>query len=238
MITSCSTLRARQLYHAAGSLPSFGPKSFPRPVLVRSGFSIRLSHSATPEATTAFLASHPSLPTATLSKRGLMLSKLGFGAYRVSGSQLSHTAALVKAIQSGVNVIDTSSHFGHGKRKYRANQSIIQCPRRARTNTKHGTLVPLIGASETFIGNTLEDLFKQDKVKREVKEESMRLLGSGWGFSRIPGSKMSVLNELHHLKSAHLHFILFSKRRNWWWFPRPDSSFQPRHGSRTRPCPM
>lgn len=115
MITSCSTLRARQLYHAAESLSSFGTKSFLRPALVRSGFSIRLSHSATPEATTEFLASHPSLPTATLSKRGLKLSKLGFGAYRVNGSQPSHAAALAKAIQSGVNVIDTSSHFGHGK---------------------------------------------------------------------------------------------------------------------------
>ncbi|KAG0042595.1 hypothetical protein BGZ83_000286 [Gryganskiella cystojenkinii] len=103
------------------------------------GWCLRFIHagSATPEATSAFLARHPSLPTATLAKRGLVLSKLGFGAYRVNGSQPAHGAALVKAIQSGVNVIDTSSHFGHG-------------------------------ASETFIGNTLEEMFKQDKIKREA----------------------------------------------------------------------
>ncbi|KAF8925003.1 hypothetical protein BGZ58_001229 [Dissophora ornata] len=94
------------------------------------------NNSATPDATAAFLAKHPALPTATIPKRGLVLSKLGFGAYRVNYSQPAHRAALVKAIQAGVNVIDTSSHFGHG-------------------------------ASETFVGNTLQDLFKQDKIKRE-----------------------------------------------------------------------
>ncbi|KAF9185808.1 hypothetical protein BGZ49_004243 [Haplosporangium sp. Z 27] len=92
--------------------------------------------SATPDATAEFLAKHPALPTATIPKRGLVLSKLGFGAYRVNDSQPAHRAALLKAIQAGVNVIDTSSHFGHG-------------------------------ASETFIGITLEDLFKQNQIKRE-----------------------------------------------------------------------
>ncbi|KAG0304726.1 hypothetical protein BGZ98_005103 [Dissophora globulifera] len=92
--------------------------------------------SATPDATAAFLAKHPTLPVATLPKRGLALSKVGFGAYRVNDSQPAHHAALVKAIQAGVNVIDTSTHFGHG-------------------------------ASETFVGKTLQELFQQDKVKRE-----------------------------------------------------------------------
>ncbi|KAG0004572.1 hypothetical protein BGZ79_008823 [Entomortierella chlamydospora] len=95
-----------------------------------------LNSSATPKATAEFLSKHPALPTATIPKRGLVLSKLGFGAYRTNESQPAHRAALLKAIQAGVNVIDTSSHFGHG-------------------------------ASETFIGNTLEELFKQNKIKRE-----------------------------------------------------------------------
>lgn len=69
---------------------------------------------ATSDATAAFMSKHPALPTATLPKRGLVLSKLGFGAYRVNSSQSAHRAALVKAVQAGVNVIDTSSHFGHG----------------------------------------------------------------------------------------------------------------------------
>ncbi|KAF9195248.1 hypothetical protein BGZ50_004886 [Haplosporangium sp. Z 11] len=79
---------------------------------------------------------HPALPTATLPKRGLVLSKLGFGAYRTNSAQSQHRDALVKAIQAGVNVIDTSTHFGHG-------------------------------ASETFIGDVLADMFAQDIIKRE-----------------------------------------------------------------------
>ncbi|KAF9942097.1 hypothetical protein BGZ67_003107 [Mortierella alpina] len=107
---------------------------------------IRLIHSAgagagaaaTPQSTAAFLAKHPALPTAILPKRGLTLSKLGFGAYRVNRSQPAHRAALIQAIQAGVNVIDTSSHFGHGD-------------------------------SESFIGTTLADLFKQGTLRREVR---------------------------------------------------------------------
>ncbi|KAF9898342.1 hypothetical protein BX616_004159 [Lobosporangium transversale] len=98
--------------------------------------SFTSSSSATPDATTAFLAKHPALPTATIPKRGLTLSKLGFGAYRVNDTQPAHRAALVKAIHAGVNVIDTSSHFGYG-------------------------------ASETFVGSTLQELFKEGTIKRE-----------------------------------------------------------------------
>ncbi|KAF9908314.1 hypothetical protein EC991_009958 [Linnemannia zychae] len=99
--------------------------------------TIRSVHgAATADATASFLSKHPALPTMTLPKRGLVLSKLGFGAYRVNSSQSAHRAALVKAVQAGVNVIDTSSHFGHG-------------------------------ASEKFIGETLDGLFKQDVIKRE-----------------------------------------------------------------------
>ncbi|KAI7817082.1 NADP-dependent oxidoreductase domain-containing protein [Gamsiella multidivaricata] len=95
-----------------------------------------LNTAATPESTAAFVAKHPALPSTTIPKRGLVLSKLGFGAYRVNETQPAHRAALLKAIQAGVNVIDTSSHFGHG-------------------------------ASEKFVGSTLQELFKEDKVKRE-----------------------------------------------------------------------
>ncbi|KAF9435287.1 hypothetical protein BGZ76_006564 [Entomortierella beljakovae] len=74
-----------------------------------------LSNCATPKATADFLTKHPSLPTSIIPKRDLTVSKLGFGSYRINDTQPAHRAALLKAIQSGVNVIDTSSHFGHGE---------------------------------------------------------------------------------------------------------------------------
>lgn len=107
--------------------------------LIHSTLAAAAEAAATPKSTAAFLAKHPALPTAVLPKRGLVLSKLGFGAYRVNNSQPAHRAALIQAIQAGVNVIDTSSHFGHGD-------------------------------SESFIGNTLADLFKEGTLQREVRE--------------------------------------------------------------------
>ncbi|KAI9219019.1 NADP-dependent oxidoreductase domain-containing protein [Blastocladiella britannica] len=47
-------------------------------------------------------------------KTGKAISRLGFGAYRVSPENASQLAALRLAVQRGVNVIDTSAHFGDG----------------------------------------------------------------------------------------------------------------------------
>ncbi|KAG0248790.1 hypothetical protein DFQ27_000629 [Actinomortierella ambigua] len=92
--------------------------------------------SATAEGTAAFLARHADLPRSTLAKRDWTLSKLGFGAYRVHSQAPEHREALLQALNSGVNVIDTSSHFGYG-------------------------------ASETFIGETLQEVFKRGEMRRD-----------------------------------------------------------------------
>ncbi|KAF9969794.1 hypothetical protein BGZ73_007684 [Actinomortierella ambigua] len=92
--------------------------------------------SATAEGTAAFLARHADLPRSMLTKRDWTLSKLGFGAYRVNSQTPEHQEALLQALRSGINVIDTSSHFGYG-------------------------------ASETFIGDTLQEVFRQGDVSRD-----------------------------------------------------------------------
>ncbi|KAF9425091.1 hypothetical protein BGZ94_007853 [Podila epigama] len=76
--------------------------------------SFMSQHAATAKDTAAFAARAPAMPTSTLHKRGLTLSKLGFGAYRTNHSQDAHRLALEQAVASGVNVIDTSGHFGYG----------------------------------------------------------------------------------------------------------------------------
>ncbi|KAI9233410.1 MAG: NADP-dependent oxidoreductase domain-containing protein [Podila humilis] len=73
-----------------------------------------LAHAATAQDTASFAAKTPAMPTSTMPKRGITLSKLGFGAYRVNDTQDAHRRALKKAVASGVNVIDTSAHFGYG----------------------------------------------------------------------------------------------------------------------------
>ncbi|KAH9250412.1 hypothetical protein BASA81_011820 [Batrachochytrium salamandrivorans] len=51
---------------------------------------------------------------AVSAKTGLALSAIGFGGYRVRPEFPSHKDALLSAFRSGVNVVDTSSHFGGG----------------------------------------------------------------------------------------------------------------------------
>ncbi len=46
---------------------------------------------------------------------GLTASKLGFGCYRVDGNDPEHGAALAKALQDGVNLIDTSTNYMDGE---------------------------------------------------------------------------------------------------------------------------
>jgi uncharacterized protein len=46
---------------------------------------------------------------------GMTVSKLGFGCYRVDGSDPEYRAALSKALRSGVNLIDTSANYMDGE---------------------------------------------------------------------------------------------------------------------------
>ncbi len=51
----------------------------------------------------------------SLGSTGLTTSKLGFGCYRVDGSDPEQAAALAKALQEGVNLVDTSTNYMDGE---------------------------------------------------------------------------------------------------------------------------
>ena len=46
---------------------------------------------------------------------GETVSTIGFGCYRVSLGNAAHETALKKALESGINLIDTSTNYGDGK---------------------------------------------------------------------------------------------------------------------------
>lgn len=83
----------------------------------RSTLRPRLSGAATPDGTEHYAQRHrPALEHgfAPLGSTALVTSRLGFGCYRVSDQSLSHREALSFALQSGVNLIDTSTNYGGG----------------------------------------------------------------------------------------------------------------------------
>jgi hypothetical protein len=74
---------------------------------------------ATSEGTARYFAKHaerlrPSLLARTLGNTGLKISPVGFGGYRVSDDEPSHHESLRLAIQSGCNLIDTSTNYSDG----------------------------------------------------------------------------------------------------------------------------
>ncbi|KAJ8329074.1 hypothetical protein QVD99_004785 [Batrachochytrium dendrobatidis] len=72
------------------------------------------SDSATPETTQKLIQKFPSMLYTTVPKTGLTVSRVGFGGYRIRPEFTPHKQALLTAFQSGVNLVDTSSHFGGG----------------------------------------------------------------------------------------------------------------------------
>ena|SRR6266542_497535 len=62
-----------------------------------------------------YFQKHFTIPTSTIIKTGQIVSRLGFGGYRINWNDDRHQTALEKAIKNGINVIDTSAHFELGE---------------------------------------------------------------------------------------------------------------------------
>ena len=68
---------------------------------------------ATSKDTKDYIQSHNLFPK-SLGSTNLFVSELGFGSYRVNLNSIDHKDALVKALKSGINLIDTSSNYADG----------------------------------------------------------------------------------------------------------------------------
>lgn len=73
-----------------------------------------LPGAATREATRSLAAKYPQLTYRPLGETRLNVSQAGFGCYRVHVSVPEHRQALRQALESGVNLIDTSANYGDG----------------------------------------------------------------------------------------------------------------------------
>lgn len=69
---------------------------------------------ATAVSTQSYFQQFPDMSTKALPKLGWHISQAGFGSYRVNTGEKIHEQALRLALQSGINLIDTSSNYGDG----------------------------------------------------------------------------------------------------------------------------
>jgi aryl-alcohol dehydrogenase-like predicted oxidoreductase len=75
---------------------------------------MNLGKQATAEGTKRIAAKHPELTYGELGRTGLLVSQAGFGGYRISIAHESQYKALQQALNSGINLIDTSSNYADG----------------------------------------------------------------------------------------------------------------------------
>lgn len=69
---------------------------------------------ATPQGTGQYANRHQELSYASLGATDLFVSAAGFGSYRIDASSPAHEEALLYALRSGVNLIDTSANYTDG----------------------------------------------------------------------------------------------------------------------------
>lgn len=69
---------------------------------------------ASSESTKSYLFTYPDIKSKVLGKTEFHASICGFGCYRIDDGIPQHQQALEKALQSGINIIDTSSNYSDG----------------------------------------------------------------------------------------------------------------------------
>jgi hypothetical protein len=69
---------------------------------------------ASSESTKSYISKYPDIKSKVLGKTEFHASICGFGCYRIDDGISQHQQALEKAIQSGINLIDTSSNYSDG----------------------------------------------------------------------------------------------------------------------------
>jgi len=115
----------------------------------------------------------------TLGRTGYEVGQIGFGAWGISGKQWigatdkDSLAVLNKAIESGVNLIDTALAYGEGKSEQLVGRAVAEAGKRVYIATKVPPKNRLWPARE---GIGIDEVFPYDYIIRST-EESLRNLG-------------------------------------------------------------
>lgn len=67
-----------------------------------------------PRITCRHFTTNTTPSTAVIPKLGRHVSRIGFGAYRITPGEPCHAQALRDAVKAGVSIVDTASNFANG----------------------------------------------------------------------------------------------------------------------------
>jgi uncharacterized protein len=104
-----------------------------------------LSASATPDGTRRYAQRRAGRGFIELGSTGLTVSRLGFGGYRIHDDVPNHRQALLEALQSGVNLIDTSTNYTDGGSERLVGDAIAEAVRSGAAARDEVVVVTKIG---------------------------------------------------------------------------------------------
>jgi aryl-alcohol dehydrogenase-like predicted oxidoreductase len=104
-----------------------------------------INGNATTPGTSDLAQRHGKLSYAPLGQTGLRVSQAGFGGYRISAGVPAHAAALRRAMESGVNLIDTSANYADGRSEELIGEVIAQLVSDGRLRREELVLVSKAG---------------------------------------------------------------------------------------------
>ncbi len=104
-----------------------------------------ISGYATSSGTSAWSERHPELCYGSLGRTDLQVSQAGFGGYRVSAATRDHAVALQLALESGINLVDTSANYADGLSEELIGEVVAQMVSAGRLRREEVVLVSKAG---------------------------------------------------------------------------------------------
>jgi aryl-alcohol dehydrogenase-like predicted oxidoreductase len=118
----------------------------------------------------------PRAPGGVLGSTGLTTSRLGFGCYRVDDETPGHRAALLRAIETGCSLIDTSTNYTDGHSESLVGEVLDDLGRRDKERRREIVLVSKIGYVQ---GQNLGLALDRERARRPFPE-MVRYMDGCW----------------------------------------------------------
>ncbi|CAI2174124.1 9065_t:CDS:2, partial [Funneliformis geosporum] len=140
-----------------------------------------------------YFQKHFTIPTSRIIKTGQIVSRLGFGGYRINWNDDRHKMALEKAIRSGINIIDTSAHFELGESEEVIGKILNDAFKDGSVTREEVVVVSKAGYVNTKHTNHLGGSFAKinDKSAHSISDEFLNEQISG-SLSRLNLKKIDV----------------------------------------------
>jgi aryl-alcohol dehydrogenase-like predicted oxidoreductase len=147
---------------------------------------------------------HFSLQPAKLGRTGFLVSRIGFGGYRVHEHDPDHRESLRSAILSGVNLIDTSFNYTDGSSERMIGQTLLDMINEG--SVKRDELVIVTKAG--FIQGAIHTEAKKMKERGELWNDVIELPNDIWHSLSPDFLTYSITQSLERLKVDTIDVLL------------------------------